>query len=88
LPGNVKYFKHGYGCAVHLKSGLVDFDFGKNGEINGFDDWRLAEFAEERIKLYGFSSREEIVSCFKAGADSGCLVASDYILYYLCAARP
>ena len=45
LPGGIKYFKHGYGCAVHLDSGGVDFDFGENGEINGFDIWRLSGFA-------------------------------------------
>jgi hypothetical protein len=83
LPGGVKYFKHGYGCAVHLKRGLVDFDFGERGEINGFDVWRLASFANERLGQYRFSSEKELEACFKAEASAGTLVYSGYILYYL-----
>lgn len=49
LANGVKYFKHGYGCAVHLKGGSVDFDFGEKGEITGFDIWRLIGFAGELL---------------------------------------
>lgn len=45
LDGGVSYFKHGYGCAVRLPGGVVDFDFGANGEIDGFDSWRLVSYA-------------------------------------------
>ena len=83
LPGGVKYFKHGYGCAVHLHSGLVDFDFGKNGQINGFDAWRLASFAEGRLAQYGFVSEDALKACFDAEVAAGALVFSGYILHYL-----
>ena len=36
LADGTRYFKHGYGCAVHGPSGSVDFDFGERGEITGF----------------------------------------------------
>lgn len=49
LLGGVRYFKHGFGCAVHLPSGTVDFDFGEHGEINGFDLSRLQAFAKNRL---------------------------------------
>lgn len=45
LAGGIPYFKHGYGCAARLSSGIaVDFDFGDNGEIDGVEAWRLAGF--------------------------------------------
>ena len=83
LPGGVKYFKHGYGCSVHLKGGAVDFDFGEKGEINGFDTWRLAGFAEGRLALYGFASEKELKKCFDAEGAAGAFHYSGYILYYL-----
>jgi hypothetical protein len=85
LPGGIKYFKHGYGCAVHLDSGEVDFDFGENGEINGFDTWRLSSFANERLFNYGFSSEKDLEACFKAEVTAGALIYSGYILHYVAA---
>ena len=82
LLGGVKYFKHGFGCAVRLKGGSVDFDFGEQGEINGFDVWRLTSFADERLGEYGFESEKELERCFKAGVAAGSLVYSGYILHY------
>jgi hypothetical protein len=40
LDDGVPYFKHGAGCEVIFETGPVDFDFGENGEIDGFDLWR------------------------------------------------
>jgi len=31
IAGGIRYFKHGYGCAVSLPAGKVDFDFGEQG---------------------------------------------------------
>lgn len=83
LPGGIKYFKHGYGVAVHLKSGTVDFDFGEKGEINGFDVWRLSAFAEENLGQYGFNSEEELAACFKEEVNAEALVYSGYMLHYV-----
>ncbi|WP_228896523.1 hypothetical protein [Acidovorax sp. Leaf73] len=83
LAGGVKYFKHGFGCAVHLKGGSVDFDFGANGETNGFDIWRLSNFADERLAQYGFTSEKELEACFKAEVEAGSIIYSGYILHYL-----
>jgi len=79
----VNYFKHGYGCAVFLPSGKVDFDFGSEGQINGFDLWRLTNFAGKRLKDYGFPSEASIQAAFQSAVESGEIVASEYILYYL-----
>ena len=86
LQGGVRYFKHGYGCAVNLPSGKVDFDFGAEGQIDGFDLWRLVGFAEGRLIAYGFSSEQDVKSAFQSAEQSGKIVRSDYILYYLAGA--
>jgi hypothetical protein len=83
LEGGVKYFKHGYGCAVHLQSGPVDFDFGDKGEINGFSVNGLAGFAGAGLAQYGFESATELETCFRFELTSGSIVKSDYILHYL-----
>nr|WP_305009462.1 MULTISPECIES: hypothetical protein [Providencia] len=82
LNGGVKYFKHGYGCAVHLKSGVVDFDFGEHGEINGFDYWRLKSISDNSLNQYGFNSPNELKECFETEISNGNLIFSGYILYY------
>lgn len=83
LDGGIRYFKHGHGCAVSLPTGKVDFDFGDQGEIGGFDVWRLAGFAGSRLAEYGFDTEEALKECFKAAVTTGSLVYSGYILYYL-----
>ena len=83
LEGGVRYFKHGYGCAVHLATGTVDCDFGAQGEIAGFDAWRLASFAGDRLSAYGFVDEDALTECFKAEVAAGSLVYSGYILYYV-----
>jgi hypothetical protein len=83
LKGDIPYFKHGYGCSIELPSGAVDFDFGEQGEIDGFDTWRLASFAGPGLSEYGFASKAALNDCFKAEVEAGRLVYSGYILHYL-----
>lgn len=83
LQGGITYFKHGYGCAVKLPAGTVDFDFGERGEIDGFDAWRLIGFAGSRLSEYGFASEALLNECFKAEVAAGSLVYSGYILHYI-----
>jgi hypothetical protein len=83
LKGQIRYYKHGHGCAVHFPSKAVDFDFGSNGEISGFDASRLAGFAGTRLRAYGFSSEAELKEAFNAAVERGELRFSGYMLYYL-----
>ncbi|MGE8226935.1 MAG: DUF6896 domain-containing protein [Stenotrophomonas sp.] len=83
LKDGTPYFKHGYGCAVELPGGPVDFDFGERGEIDGFDAWRLAGFAGNRLLQYGFPSEVELKACFNAEVVAGTLVYSGYSLHYV-----
>jgi len=82
LVGGVTYFKHGYGCRVDLPDGAVDFDFGEQGQIDGFDAWRLAGYARGRLREYGFPNEASLNEAFAAAAASGSLVHSGYILYF------
>jgi hypothetical protein len=41
LPSGRTYLFRGFGCRFELNGISVDIDFGKNGETNGFDAWRL-----------------------------------------------
>lgn len=88
LKDGVHYFKHGYGCAVHLPDGTVDFDFGAKGEIDGFDFWRLAGFAEAKLPDYGFADEDALKECFNQEVEAGTLRYSGYILYYLVRFEP
>ncbi|WP_455918271.1 DUF6896 domain-containing protein [Pseudomonas cerasi] len=83
LEGGIRYFKHGYGCAVSLPTGTVDFDFGAHGEIDGFDVWRLADFAGDKLSAYGFADEDALKTCFDAEVAAGALMYCGYILYYL-----
>jgi len=83
LDGDVLYFKHGAGCKVIFETGSVDFDFGEDGEIDGFDLWRLTQFAGQGHLNYGFRSPEEIKLAFNVATKSGELLYSGSCLYYL-----
>ena len=53
LDGKLKYFFHGIGCAVNItETEVVDFDYGSNGRIDGFDHWRLWSFVDDRKNIY------------------------------------
>jgi len=57
----VRYELHGIGCRINLSTGTVDFDYGPNGEINGFDVWRLHNFACERPSKHKKYCNEETI---------------------------
>jgi len=37
---------HGIGCLIQQPDATVDFDFGPDGRVGGFDSWRLLQFLE------------------------------------------
>ena len=81
-PDGIDYFKHGYGVAMSNGEYKIDLDLGGKGEINGFDGWRLFDFAEcSRIQT-SFGSHKEIEFAIQQAVNSGELTYSGYILYY------
>lgn len=83
LEGNIRYYKHGYGCEVELDTGTVDFDFGRSGEVNGFDEWQLGKYAAEKLGGYGFASKRELYESFETEVALNTLIQQGYGLYYI-----
>ena len=40
----VGFYAHGYGVELKLEGMTIDFDWGPEGETDGFDGWRLYNF--------------------------------------------
>ena len=87
LKNGISYCKHGHGCQVDLPTGSVDFDFGRMGEIDGFNLWWLSNFAGADLAKYGFQKKDEIAEAFEAAVRSGELISSDEDMYYLAGAK-
>lgn len=83
LLGGIGYYKHGFGCAVYLRPFPVDFDFGDEGQINGFDPYRLALFASERLNTFGFKSEADLNESFEVAIQEGIIVRSSGENFYL-----
>lgn len=83
LSGGVRYRKHGYGCEVFLADGSVDFDFGADGQTDGFDEWRLQRFLRSRVPEDGSLTKDELSEAFDGAVASGEIIRSHYILCYL-----
>ena len=64
LQGGARYFKHGFGCAVHMDGRVIDFDFGDAGEINGFNANRLIAFAAAQPVDYRFADAGELKASY------------------------
>ena len=72
LDGRFKYFFHGVGCAVHIsRTEVVDFDYGANGRIDGFDHWRLWSFVDDRKAKYSLVTSEDIKQWLDEAVKSG-----------------
>lgn len=55
------YSFHGCGLYAKLKDLEIDFDFGDNNRVDGFDAWRLKAFAENKPKLYHMFNSEKSI---------------------------
>ena len=86
LPMNkegVKIHPHGFGLSLSNGQFWIDFDFGENGEADGFDAWRLWDFAEGNKIPTLFQSGDEIKEVITVEMERGALIFSGYINYYL-----
>ena len=80
---NIQYFIHGYGIAMKDGEIKVDFDLGDQGQINGFDLWRLWGFIEDNNLKHIINSKEQLKALFEEAVAKNELIYSGYILYYL-----
>ena len=45
----VGLYPHGYGIKLKIGPLTIDFDWGANGELDGFDGWRLYNFSIDNL---------------------------------------
>ncbi|MBV6826444.1 hypothetical protein [Pseudomonas sp. PD9R] len=83
LKGDIPYYKHGHGCTVYSSDGKIDFDFGEDGEIDGFDLWRLSNFAKLRPSEHGHINEKLMEKLFAESVKNGSIIHSGYLLYYI-----
>ena len=75
---------HGYGCCIHLQSGRVDWNFGSEGQIDGFDLFRLHEFVHKGTQDFPEFRDEAMLTAIFAEAElKGLIYKSDDVLYCL-----
>lgn len=68
----IKYFFHGIGCRVDLPSGPVDWDFGYGDRHDGFDVWRLWQFAKEGTRNFPeFADKDKLEAVFAEATAKG-----------------
>ncbi|WP_190810514.1 hypothetical protein [Flagellimonas sp. S3867] len=78
-----KLFPHGYGLTFSNDEFWIDFDFGENGKIKGFDAKRLWVFIEKNNVETDFLSSDEIEKIIKFETKKGKLVLNGDINYYI-----
>jgi len=62
---------HGYGMEINVGSKTIDFDFGQNGEFNGFDAWRLENFVKENNINTPLDTKEKIETAINTAIKKG-----------------
>jgi len=68
----IEYYFHGIGCCVTFSNVRVDWDFGHNGRIDGFDAWRLWIFAKEGTDSFPELKQKEVLDkVFKEAETQG-----------------
>ncbi|WP_416364935.1 DUF6896 domain-containing protein [Pseudomonas sp. NFX183] len=61
VNGDVTYELHGIGCCVYLSEICIDFDYGPDGRVDGFDAWRLYMYAcELPCKYKKYTDKESL----------------------------
>ncbi len=48
IGGETSYYFHGGGCTVEHQGATIDFEFEANGDVLGFDAWRLKKYLASR----------------------------------------
>jgi hypothetical protein len=80
LIDEVGFYAHGYGVELKIRGLIIDFDWGDNGEADGFDVWRLYNFAVENHSSFS-ASFAAIESWMATSLQNGELVKEGYTYY-------
>ena len=72
VTGGIEFSFHGAGCMGTGAGFEVDFDFGPDGRVDGFDAWRLWRFANQNPAAYPqFQQLEDVQTALAKLARSG-----------------
>ncbi len=78
----IRIFPHGFGLSYQDSEFYIDFDFGENGETNGFDSNRIWLFAERNGINTQLINENQIQKIIEDQVLKGNLKFSGYINYY------
>lgn len=65
---------HGIGMEININGTKIDFDFGANGEFNGFDSWRLFQFIQNNKIQTQINSESQLNGLFKSALAKGFII--------------
>ena len=82
LSDGAVYSKHGVGCLIEAEAGGVDFDFAERGEFDGFDAWRLVQFAGKSGGRHAITDKKKIEALLDSAVAIG-EIEKRGSLYYL-----
>lgn len=72
VTASVTYELHGIGCRVYLSEICIDFDYGPDGRVDGFDAWPLYMYACELPRRYKkYTNKEFLEHEFNAYLKTG-----------------
>jgi hypothetical protein len=76
----VGIYTHGYGVELKIGSLTIDFDWGANGECDGFDGWRLYNFTIDNLPDIG-CTHAVVNQWLEAALRAGELTKEDNLYY-------
>jgi hypothetical protein len=71
---------HGYGVELKIGALTIDFDWGENGEVDGFDGWRLYVYALDNCPDIQFT-HSMINEWIEGAVAKGELIQEDSLYY-------
>lgn len=77
----VEVYSHGYGIELTFADCAIDFDWGEAGEPDGFDVWRLWNFASSNALGAPFPTHAEVRDWVESASAAGELTRDFYLCY-------
>ena len=77
------YQKRGYGCLVDYQDLTVDFEFGEEGQSDGFDIPKLQNFLDLNGRKHPLGESADLHAAFKQAIQEKSITGSETTLYYL-----
>lgn len=77
------YQKRGYGCIVDYQGLVIDFEFGEQGESDGFDIAKLISYLDLNGRKNPFSTPKALNAAFKEAILEQSITGAENSLYYL-----